>query len=129
MFDIFFASVRTSFVTDVFANIPLTHTPNVPIIKASYSLNPEFIQNIFCINSTTYSLRAGTILTIPQCKSTYGLNTFNFRATLAWNHLPKGLKDITSLKSLNPIHSGVGGWGGFRHALTISTVNFLKTVM
>ena len=32
--------------------------------------------------------------------------------------------------ALNPIHAGGGGGGGgFRHALTISTVNFLKTVM
>ena len=71
----------------------------IEVYKSLYKLNPEFVQNIFCINSTTYSLRAVTILTIPQCKSTYGLNTFNFRATLAWNHLPKGLKDITSLNA------------------------------
>ena len=37
----------------------------------------------------------------------------------------------TLVQFINPIHAGEGGGGGggFRHALTISTVNFLKTVM
>ena len=44
-----------------------------------------------------YSMRSGNLLTLPEEKSSIGLNSIIFRGALAWNNLPKEIKEATTL--------------------------------
>ena len=78
------------------------HTKNlrllmVEVYKSLNKLSPKLMQDTFCKKKSSYQLRVGLTLVIPQSNSTFSSNTFDFRAALAWNHLPEGLKNIPSL--------------------------------
>ena len=44
-----------------------------------------------------YELRRGRNLIVPKARSTRALNSFDFRATMAWNNLPNDVKNASSL--------------------------------
>ena len=78
------------------------HTRNLrcmllEVYKSLSRLSPEIMQDIFETKNSGYSLRNGSLLAIPQCKSTFAANTFDFRAVMAWNHLPSFVKDAKTL--------------------------------
>ncbi len=60
----------------------------VEIFKSLNHLNPEFMWNSFTLRPNLYNLRQGSSLIVPRARSTRALNSFDFRAALAWNHLP-----------------------------------------
>ena len=70
----------------------------VEVFKSLQRSNPEFMWNVFKMNSSPYSLRRGKILEVPRVKNNIGLNSFAFRAGMAWNELPARFKEKTDLK-------------------------------
>ena len=54
------------------------------------------MHDIFQVNENAYSLRSGITFTVPKSRGN-GINTFDFRAVLAWNSLRKSVKDTDSL--------------------------------
>ncbi|XP_057310572.1 uncharacterized protein LOC130648536 [Hydractinia symbiolongicarpus] len=73
------------------------------VYKCLHGLNPELMWDIFRKKETTYSLRRGTVLVIPPSKSSIGQNSFQFRASLAWNYLPACVKNVTDLKEFKSV--------------------------
>ena len=78
------------------------HTKNlqllvIEVFKSLHHLNPEFMWNSFILKPEIYHLRQGQSLVIPRARSTSALNTLDFRAALAWNHLPSKIKHENSL--------------------------------
>ena len=69
------------------------------IYKSLNSLNPEFMQDIFTIKDSHYPLRVGTVLNVPRAYSSLCINSFMFRGALAWNRLPKQIKESFSINS------------------------------
>ena len=67
------------------------------IFKSVNRLNPDIMWDTFDIRPNTYSLRQGSCLVIPNAKSVRAVNSFDFRAALAWNHLPSSIKSVKSL--------------------------------
>lgn len=72
------------------------------VYKSLHQLNPPIMWNTFQLKETPYSLRKCQSLIVPIAKITQTLNSFDFRANLAWNHLDKDMKfkpDVTMFKS------------------------------
>ena len=64
--------------------------------KSINCLNPEFMWELFPTTNSKYALRSGQNVSIPKTSTRFGMKSFVFRGALAWNHLPKALKDIPS---------------------------------
>jgi len=84
------------------SNSITVHTKNlqlliIEIFKSLRHLNPEFMWDSFVLKPAVYSLRQGPSLNIPRARSARAINSLDFRAALAWNHLPADLKYETSL--------------------------------
>ena len=62
----------------------------IDIIKAAAPINPG--------ENAKLELRCGSRVKLPFPKNTVCLNTFDFRAGSAWNHLPKQIKSLKTLK-------------------------------
>ena len=45
-----------------------------------------------------YALRRGENLMIPAARTTRAKNSFDFRAAMAWNHLPERIKSAENMK-------------------------------
>ena len=69
----------------------------IEVFKSLNFLNPELMWNTFKLKSTSYNLRQGSCILIPKAKTAHALNSFDFRASLAWNTLPKSIKLKQSL--------------------------------
>ena len=77
-------------------SVPI-HTRNLKLLvtevfKSLNHFNPEIMWNIFHVKPSNYSLRPGSSIVIPQGNSSRLIDSFAFRASLAWNHLPLHLK-------------------------------------
>ena len=80
------------------------HVKNIRVLmielyKTFNSLNPEFMSVFFSLTNPSYNLRCGSLMNVPRVKLTVGINSLSFRAALAWNHLPKDVKESSSLAS------------------------------
>ena len=64
------------------------------VFKSFHGLGPPIFHDIFHVKKLSYSLRSGLLFQIPTSK--VHVNSFEFRAIMAWNHLPKHLKDTES---------------------------------
>ena len=69
----------------------------IEVYKSAHGLSPEFMRNVFEKRDSHYSLRSGNTLKLYSNKSSFGTNSIGFRAALAWNHLPKILKELPTL--------------------------------
>ena len=69
----------------------------IEVFKSLNQLNPELMWNTFTLRDKSYNLRQGSSLIIPIARTSRALNSFDFRAALAWNHLPSNLKEENSL--------------------------------
>ena len=72
----------------------------VEVYKSINSLNPAFMFDIFSKKITSYSFRAGNILKPPKIDGNMrfiSLNSLALRSTLAWNMLPKLLKECENI--------------------------------
>ena len=73
---------------------PHIHSRNLTLLvrevfKTLNFLNPKIMWNSFKLKEPNkYELRRGRNLIVPQARSTCALNSFDFRATMAWNNLP-----------------------------------------
>ena len=84
------------------ANKPNIHTKNfqllvIEIFKSLQYLNPEIMWDSFKFKSEPYHLRQGISLQIPKGQLARTINSFDFHAALAWNHLPANLKSNYTL--------------------------------
>ena len=81
------------------------HTRNlrlmlIEVYKSLHNISPGIMQNIFSVRQANYELRSGEALVVPsyvRYDSTFGINTFDFRAVMAWNSLPSNVKSQTSV--------------------------------
>ena len=71
------------------------------VFKSLNHLNPELLWNSFVLKPNVYHLRQGPSLAIPRGQTTCTINSFDFRAALAWNNLPLVLKLEKSLYIAN----------------------------
>ena len=76
------------------------HTRNLRLMltevyKSVNKLSPDIMCDMFTVKNSNYSLRSGISLEVPPYKSTFGVNTFDFRATMAFNNLPQNVKSQT----------------------------------
>ena len=71
----------------------------IEVYKSLNSLNPEFMWSMFLPKDCPYNLRLGNVLTLPKAKHAIGSNSILFRGALAWNYLPKEIKECTSLST------------------------------
>ena len=91
------------------ANMPSIHVRNlrllvIEIFKSINRLNPELMWDTFPLKTSKYYLRQGSSLMIsPNGKSARGINSFNFRAALAWNHLPASIKNVNNLSKFKAL--------------------------
>ena len=68
------------------------------VFKSLNHLNPSFLWNIFIPKEIPYSLRNGSLLTLPPVKGKlYGVYCLKFRSSYSWNNLPKDIKSASSL--------------------------------
>ena len=78
------------------------HTKNlrlmmIEVYKSVNHLNPKIMWETFCTKDVPYKLRQGQTLQSVNANKVQTINTFDFRATMAWNALPCYIKDIDSL--------------------------------
>ena len=68
------------------------------VFKSLNNLNPEFMTEFFKEKDLIYSLRSGSIVSIPAAiTSKFGINSIHFRAAILWNTLPKEIKESKSI--------------------------------
>ena len=82
----------------------------VEVYKSLNSLNPVFMLEIFNKKVSSYKFRAGCILKPPKIDGNIqfiSLNSLELRATLAWNKLPKCLKDCKTISEFKSKISSV----------------------
>ena len=66
----------------------------VEVYKSINGESPAILCNIFTKKSTNYNLRINNLLALPKTSTlTYGLQSFSYRGSITWNHLPDELKD------------------------------------
>ena len=65
------------------------------VFKSFYGLGPPILNGIFKVKNISYSLRSGLLFELPISK--VQVNTFEFRAAMAWNHLPAFIKSSETL--------------------------------
>ena len=90
------------------------HTKNLRLLvtevyKSLHKLSPPLMWDIFTRRESRYSLRKGCKLNpLLQTASSRAINSFDFRATLAWNNLDAEIKSQTTLSrfktSIKSIH-------------------------
>ena len=78
------------------------HTRNLRLLvtevfKSLHDYSPELMCNLFTVKHSKYSLRSGVNLEVPHFKTSFGINTFDFRATMAFNNLPRNIKSQSSV--------------------------------
>ena len=58
------------------------------------------ISELLMLRSSSYNLRGHAILTLPKVSSTtYGLNSWSYRASKLWNSLPNSLRMLNNYKT------------------------------
>ena len=68
------------------------------IFKTLNQVNPEIMWDSFNFkNPNKYNLRRGQNLVIPSARTTRATNFFDFRASMAWNHMPSKIKNAKCL--------------------------------
>ena len=67
------------------------------VFKSFHGLGPPILHDIFHIKNLSYSLRSGLLFELPISKT--HVNSFEFRAIMAWNHLPASIKLSESISN------------------------------
>ena len=72
------------------------------VFKTLNHLNPEVMWDSFGLKGPNkYLLKRGINLKIPKAKTARAVNSFDFRASLLWNHLPDSNKKLETLKEFS----------------------------
>ena len=69
------------------------------VYKTYNSLNPEFMSTFLPLKPCQYNFRCGSLMSVSRARLNVGINSLSFRAALGWNHLPKAVKESSSLAS------------------------------
>ena len=93
---------------NVKSKVTSIHTKNLKLMlmevyKSINKLNPEFMWDMFNSKSVGYNLRCGKVLKLPEFRSQKGQNNFDFRAIMAWNHLPSKIKEAETLSNFKEL--------------------------
>ena len=78
------------------------HTTNlnllmIEVFKTVNNLGPKIMWDSFKFKDPNkYCLRRGRNLEIPKAHTTRDINSFDFRAAMAWNHLPNTVKSAVT---------------------------------
>ena len=70
----------------------------VEVFKCLNGENPPILSNIFTYKNINYNLRRSNLLTLPRPNTNYGLNSFKYRGSMAWNNLPDIYKNCRNSK-------------------------------
>ena len=87
----------------LFSSSPHIHSRNLALLvrevyKTLNFLNPKIMWNTFELKEPNkYELRRGRNLFVPKARSSRAVNSFDFRAAMAWNNLPNDVKNASSL--------------------------------
>ena len=82
----------------------------IEIFKTVKHLNPPFMQNIFKLRSSNYSLRnPNNLAHVRPNQTTFGSNSLTFIAPQIWNGLPDRIKSAENLKSFKDL---IKQWNG-----------------
>ena len=66
----------------------------IEIFKCLSYENTSFMWSIFQRKELTYNLRSGSLLQLPNAKTTtYGTSSLTFKGSVLWNSLPDTIKD------------------------------------
>ena len=72
----------------------------IEVFKSVNDMSPKYVQELFNIKTTTYSLRDNNRTTVPKRKTTtYGLKSLKFEGNNIWNKLPVYIKSAESLNA------------------------------
>ena len=83
------------------SNRSTCHRKNLEILlleiyRSLHCLNPEFMWDMFPKINTNHALRSGQNVKIPTFSTSLSVKSFVFRGSIAWNSLPKSLKESSS---------------------------------
>ena len=82
----------------------------IEIYKTLSNLNPEYMQELFERNSSSYATRRPNDLKVPRInQTTFGSRSIKFEGARLWNHLPEKIK---SADSLNIFKNLIRSWMG-----------------
>ena len=78
------------------------HTRNLRLLvteiyKSLNFISPQIMWDTFPLKSARYNLRQGSKIIVPCAKSARAINSFDFRAALAWNQLQSQIKSKSNL--------------------------------
>ena len=82
----------------------------IEIYKTLSNLNPEYMQELFERNSSSYDTRRPNDLKVPRInQTTFGSRSIKFEGARLWNHLPEKIK---SADNLNIFKNLIRSWMG-----------------
>ena len=65
------------------------------VFKSKYNWSPLYIQDMFEIKNSWYSMRDSSKLVQPKQNTTFGLRSFTYFGSKLWNNLPIDFKETT----------------------------------
>ena len=86
------------------ANLPTLHLGRLRTIaletfKCINNIAPPYIRNLVNIKQSTYSLRYENTLHVPSVRTTtYGQESFSFKAAMVWNGLPNNQRKVSNFR-------------------------------
>ena len=66
----------------------------IEVFKSEHKFGPEILHNTFVQRQLPYQFRTGNTFIVPSMKY---INSFDFRAAMTWNKLPKLIKNVETL--------------------------------
>ena len=82
----------------------------IEVYRCINRLNPEYMNNMFTIKDTNYSMRDGSIAVQPKFNNTtFGYRSFSYYGAKLWNALPSDLKTIEP-ENLSIFKKNLHGW-------------------
>ena len=91
-------------------SLTVKHFLCIEIFKTVKQLNPPFMQNIFRLWSSHYSLRnPNSLAHVRPNQTTFGSNSLSCIGPQIWNGLPNEIKSVENLKSFKTL---IKQWNG-----------------
>ena len=73
------------------------HTLTIEVYKTLHDLNPVFMKEIFCLKQYNYHMRNKSLDYENPRTVTYGLQTFEYKATQLWNSIPREIQEANDI--------------------------------
>ena len=82
----------------------------IEVYRCVNRLNPEYMNNMFTIKDTNYSMRDGSIVVQPKFNNTtFGYRSFSYYGAKLWNAIPSDLKTIKP-ENFSKFKKDLHGW-------------------